>query len=375
MRHTIFGSFLGFTTLLLATASIGQTAETSDAQIASRIDSYLSQNVERGFSGAVLVAEGGQVILSKGYGLANKEENISNTAQTVFDIGSLTKQFTGAAILKLVEQEKLNVQDPLSRFFENVPADKEDITIHQLLTHTAGMPQYSGEDYDYIPTDEYIRHVLHSELVAAPGERFAYSNVGYSILGLIIEKVSGDEYEAFIYNHLLQPAGMSNTGYFRPDWNSQVIAQGYNYEEQNHWGSNLERWVEDGGVSWHLKANGGVLSTVEDMYKWRLALEAHQILPPALKEIYEAPHVDAGRGQHYGYGWRSGPAPDGSKIVYHNGANGIFFATVRHFVDKGRVVIFMTNEGRAEVYRMSRHIETMLDDPGFAPPLLLAPAR
>jgi len=366
--------FLFFALALLVSSSAGQ-AKGADPQLAQRIDDYLTQNTERGFSGAVLIVEDNEIILSKGYGLANKEENISNTPQTVFDIGSLTKQFTGAAILKLVEQGKLDVTDPLGNFFENAPADKQVITLHQLLTHTAGLPEYSGDDYDFVGTEKYLKKIFNRKLKFTPGERFEYSNVGYSLLAHIVEKISGDEYEEFLNETLFQAAGMTNTGYFIPNWGERVVAQGYNYPRKKHWGSNIERWAEDGGISWHLKGNGGILSTVEDMYKWHLALEGHEILPPDLKALYEAPHVDAGRSQFYGYGWRSVKTADDEKVVFHNGGNMIFFATVRRFVDQGRVVIFMTNEGRLDVYRMSRQIETIIADPELEPELIAVPSR
>lgn len=363
-----------FFALALLVSALSAHAKDADSQLARRIDDYLLQNAERGFSGAVLVVENNEIILSKGYGLANMKGTIPNTAQSVFDIGSLTKQFTGAAILKLVEQGKLDVQDPLGDFFENAPIDKKEITLHQLLTHTAGMPEYSGDDYAFVETDKYLKKVFRSKLKFAPGERFEYSNVGYSLLALIVEKTSGKDYEKYLSETLFQPANMESTGYFIPDWSDRVVAQGYNYRRNNHWGSNIERWAKEGGISWHLKGNGGILSTVEDMYKWHVALEAHRILPPELKALYEAPHVDTGRGRFYGYGWRTTTNADDGKIVFHNGGNTIFFATVRRFVDHGRVVIFMTNEGRLDVYRMSRQIETIIADPEAKPEPIAAPS-
>ena len=345
-----------------------------DEDLSKRMEIYLEKNEEHGFSGVVFIAEKEEIIFANGYGYSDRENEISNDIETVFDIGSLTKQFTGAAILKLVEQRKLNTQDTLGDIFPDIPEDKRNITIHQLLTHTAGFPQFSGKDYDFVETQIFQQDVFGMELVSLPGEKFDYSNVGYSILGLVIEKISGREYEAFLQEHIFGPAGMQNTGYLIPDWKLKNIAQGYDYGNNNVWGTNLERWAEDGGVAWHLKANGGIMSTVEDMYRWHVALEAHSVLPPALKAQYEAPHVDAGNGQFYGYGWRNIKTSGDKLILAHNGSNYIFFAAMMRFVDDERVAIFMTNEGRQDVFVMSREIIRMMTRPDYEPALISKPS-
>ncbi|MFN2514071.1 MAG: serine hydrolase domain-containing protein, partial [Pyrinomonadaceae bacterium] len=135
----------------------------------------------------------GQVILSKGYGLANRERKIPVTPDTIFDIGSLVKQFTAAAILKLEMKGKLRITDPISKYFKNVPPDKATMTLHHLLTHTAGFPDAIGDDYEVISRDEYIKRALNTMLLSAPGEKYKYSNVDYSLLGAIVEMRSGQD--------------------------------------------------------------------------------------------------------------------------------------------------------------------------------------
>ena len=153
-----------------------QAASASDQEIAGRIDEYMSANVSIGLSGTLLVARGENVLLSKGYGFADKQKNIPNTPETVFDIGSNSKQFTAAAILKLVDQSKLKLTDTLGSLFDDAAADKKAITIHQLLTHTSGLQEYSGRDSESLSLDSFLERVFKSELLYAPGEKFEYSN-------------------------------------------------------------------------------------------------------------------------------------------------------------------------------------------------------
>ena len=179
-------------------SSIQQKKEIVSVSTAEKLDLYLSRSVPFGFSGALLVEEGGKVVLNKGYGLAVRSNNIPNTADTVFSVGSLTKQFTAAGIMKLEMMGKLNTEDRLDKYFENVPEDKEAITLHHLLTHTSGVVDAVGPDYQELEREDLVKKVFAEPLQHPPGEEFAYSNAGYSLLAAVIEKVSGQKYEEFL---------------------------------------------------------------------------------------------------------------------------------------------------------------------------------
>src|SRR5262249_27224274 len=154
----------------------------------------------------------------------------------LFSIGSITKQFTAAAILKLQMQGKLSVRDPIAKYLPNVPQDKSAITLHHLLTHSAGLESGFGPgDFEAVTRDEIIKRALASKLRSAPGKQYHYSNAGYSLLGAIVEIVSGGGYEAFLHEHLFKPAGMAQTGYRLPKWSSERLAQGYGRGGQR-WG-------------------------------------------------------------------------------------------------------------------------------------------
>src|SRR5205085_8611691 len=174
----------------------GVSSTPTQRDLGSRLDEFLRGEEARGFSGAVLVDKEGRVILSKGYGLADRARGTRITEDTIFNVGSLAKQFTAAAILKLEMSGKLKTQDLISKYFDGVPEDKRAITIHQLLTHTSGLPrEHSANSYDPANRDEMVRRVLALKLKSAPGAKYEYSNTEYMLLAAIIEKVSGQAYE------------------------------------------------------------------------------------------------------------------------------------------------------------------------------------
>jgi CubicO group peptidase (beta-lactamase class C family) len=311
--------------------------------LARRLDDRMKGLDADGFSGVLLVATDGDVILAKGYGMADRDKKIRATADTVVCIGSVTKQFTGAAILKLEAQGKLKVTDPITRYFKDVPADKAGITLHHLLTHSAGFEAELGDDYQKIGRDDFIRLALKSKLRSKPGERYRYSNVGYSLLGAIIEIVTEKPYEQYVHDHLFAPAGMTKTGYLLPRWTSNELAHGY-LRDGKDWGTMRDKPWDSDGPYWHLRANGGILSTAGDMYRWHLSLLGETVLPESAKGKYFKPHVPerAVGSSHYGYGWVIDQTPRGTKVITHNGGNGIFAADCYRFIDD-KVFLFIAS--------------------------------
>jgi CubicO group peptidase (beta-lactamase class C family) len=331
-------------------------------ELGTRLDEYMQRLADFGFSGSLLVAKDSEVVLAKGYGLADREKRLPYTPQTVFSIGSITKQFTAAAILKLQMQGKLNVRDSISKYLPNVPEDKSAITLHHLLTHSAGLESDFGpSDFEAVTRDEIIKQALASKLRSAPGKQYHYSNAGYSLLGAIVEIVSGGGYEAFLHEHLFKPAGMTQTGYRLPKWSPDRLAQGYGRGGQR-WGTILERpWAADGPY-WNLRANGGIHSTLADMYRWHRALEGEAILSKDAKEQLFARHIPEGAGEEsfYGYGWAIWTTRRGTNLIAHNGGNGIFAADFRRYVDDRVVVMISSNNAEASAIRVSDWIDCVV---------------
>jgi CubicO group peptidase (beta-lactamase class C family) len=317
------------TSLLVAffmLSSVGLTAQTS-VNLQINLEKKLQEFAAKGWSGSVLVASKDEILIESGYGFADREVQKLQTAQTVFSIGSITKQFTAAGIMKLESMGLLTVEDSLSKYFDNVPSDKSSITIHQLLTHSAGFPGAIGDDYDNIKGHEFATLAFNTSLEFAPGTGYAYSNVGYSLLGIILSKVSGQGYEEFLSEQLWIPAGMNQTGYLIPEHTPEDLAVGY--RDGKRWGTALDRpWSAD-GPGWHLRANGGILSTVGDMYRWYVALRDHTVLPESAVQRIFTPHVAEGPEgmSHYGYGWTIQHIGD-KRVIWHNGGNGVYNANM-----------------------------------------------
>ena len=302
--------------------------------------------LDDGFSGVALVRSRGETVLHEAAGCANRELATPNTVDTVFDIGSITKQYTAALVMALQEAGRLGVGDRLTDHFGDVPDDKADITIHQLLTHTAGLGDGFGADDVPIGLDVYLALTWATPLRFEPGTMHRYSNAGYSIAAAIAEAVSGQSYEAALRSYVLGPAGLDATGYLLPDWSERTLAIGY-----GEWGRREDRrfWEEDGPY-WNLRGNGGLLSTAEDLLKWHDALSAKSVLRADSIDAMQGRQVDetSGRGnagvRFYGYGWVTEDMPPVGVVHWHDGGNGSFHAFVGRAADEDTVVITLANE-------------------------------
>jgi len=314
----------------------------SDEKAVAETRTYLKCLEKLGFAGVVLVAREDEPLLSEGFGLADREHGLRWSPGTVSDIGSITKQFTAAAILKLEDDKRLSVDDPITLYFEGVPADKAVITLHQLLTHSSGLDDPDIDDFDAVPLPEYLKQVFARPLLFVPGKGYSYANANFSLLGAIIEKLSGESYESFLRERLLLPAGMYETGYLLPAWGDGRLAVGYG-GETGRWGTFYERSFAADGPHWALRANGGIHMTAYDMLRWARALLTGRALTPGSMKKLWTPFVSEGGGTFYAYGWSIAKAPDGTKIATHNGGNGIYFADLAIMPDTGLVVFLMTN--------------------------------
>lgn len=324
----------------------GKSADTRSAsseEINKKLDDYLSRLAQFGFSGAALVAKGDEIIFNKGYGKANKEKYIPNTASTVFSTGSITKQFTAAAILKLEMQGRLNIADSISKYLDGVPEDKKAVTLHQLLTHTSGVISTGGGGVKP-DRDTAVREILSAPLNFAPGSRFMYSNEGYSLLAAIIEKVSGKSYEEYLRENLFKPAGMHHTGYRLTDWSKDTVARWYTGESDN--GSPIERPYPN----WASMGSGQILSTTEDMFRWHLALKGSAVLSDAAKAKLFKPAFN-----DYACGWSVINSPRGL-LHAHDGGNTLGVgADIKRFIDAGVFIMsFCNDSGETMLLRNTR---------------------
>lgn len=246
---------------------------------ARTVDSLLTAAAERGFGGVARVAKDGAVILHKAYGIAQRETSTPYRVNTVVQIGSNTKDFTAVAVLQLVHQGRLSLEDSLGRFFPNAPADKRGITVWQLLLHRGGFPLGLGPDSQRVDRAEFLRRAMEQPLQFAPGRSEQYSNLGYSLLATIIEQLSGTSYDVHVRDHIFAPLGMQHTGYLLPKFEPQRLAHGYTATRDI--GTVLDLPHLPDGPSYTLRGNGGMLSTVADMATFYTALFTTETLLPA----------------------------------------------------------------------------------------------
>lgn len=339
-------------------------AQLTKAEVLPKIEAYVADLEQKGNAGQLLVSINGEV-WSNGFGLADRERQERFTAETISGTGSITKQFTGAAILKLEMMGKLSVDDLITDYFEKVPSDKSEITLHHLLTHSAGFPGAIGDDYKAITSDEFMKLAMATPLAFNPGDQFEYSNVGYTILAILIEKLSDKTYEQFMRDELFEPAGMWSTGYVLPKWTGKKMAVGYRKEKM--WGAlNEKNWGLEGPY-WHLKGNGGILSTPADMLRWHQALMGDEILSAEAKKKYYAKHMSEGRGadSFYGYGWAIFPTPRGTDLITHNGGNGIFLADFLRYTEEDVVIYYTTNSVSPQNRDVAWEVAQMIFEPEY----------
>jgi D-alanyl-D-alanine carboxypeptidase len=327
-------------------ATQAAAARVTDAEVAREAGRIAAAYTALGrFSGSVLVARDGREVFAQGYGLADRARGEAVTADTRFDIGSLSKQFTAAAILRLESEGKLSVHDPVSRYLPEYPRPAGDqITLHHLLTHTSGLPSLGRrgqlenvkEDCSPRTLDELIAFSKDLPLDFAPGAEHRYSNSGYTLLAAVVQRVAGVPFDDYLRTALFEPAGMRATGRILPGDETAGVAVGYTGYAPDVKPRDCVH------ASWHT-GGGGLHSTARDLLRWDQALAAGRILPPAqLAEFYH-PHVQTGRaGRAYAYGWERF-AVHGRPVIHHNGGTEGFIAEFMRFPDDGLLVIVLAN--------------------------------
>ncbi|MBX7172429.1 MAG: beta-lactamase family protein [Pyrinomonadaceae bacterium] len=313
------------------------TVAFSNSETEKKLKDYLHGINAYGFSGQVLIAENGKISLNQAYGFADRESKIPNSLNTVFNVASLTKQFTATAILRLEAAGKLKTSDAISKYLENVPSDKSTITIHQLLTHTSGMSRGQDGKKNSMNRDEVVAKILQLPLIAKVGEKFIYSNNAYHLLAAIIERVSGKNYSQYIRENLFKPAGMMQSGFYQDEkWKPYLVAQSY-----NEW-TKLPAFTE-WNKAWNYGA-GAIISNTTDLFKWFKALSEYQILPKdETEKLFQKYTESFDQDTFYGYGWYLEKLKNGKTLIYHGGDNQGYHSEFRWYRDDNRIIIILTN--------------------------------
>jgi CubicO group peptidase (beta-lactamase class C family) len=338
--------FILFVALILCARNIAQVSE-------QNVDEYINTQMELGrFSGSILIAKDGEILISKGYGLANYELEVYNTPQTKFRIGSVTKQFTSLLIMILQEKGELDVNDPVLKFIPDYPKG-DKITIHHLLTHTSGIPDLLGidgfEDIKRDPStpEKTVEFFKDEPLIFEPGTEYKYSNSNYVLLSNIIELITGKSYEDFVMESIFIPLEMKDTGI---DSHSKLIknrADGYFPAGEGIVNAPyLDMSIPTGG--------GGLYSTVEDMYKWDRALYTDKLVTQkSLKKIFTTYAED------YCYGWRE-TEEFGYKCYRHGGGIEGFVAEIDRYTSDDACIIVLSNFVNTPVRAIAKDLTAML---------------
>jgi CubicO group peptidase (beta-lactamase class C family) len=331
--------------VLVATATTASIAQHKD----DKIDDLMKRFHELGqFNGSALVAENGKVIYKKGFGYANMEWKIPNDVDTKFRLASVTKQFTAAVILKLVEEGKIKLDGKITDYLTDYRKDTGDrVTIHHLLNHTSGIPSYTdqpgffeNDSRDAYSVSDFVKKFASGDLQFEPGSKFVYNNSAYFLLGAIIEKVTGKSYADAVKEYIFTPLGMNNSGY---DLFSPVImkrATGY----QRRANSYVNAPYLDMSLPY---AAGSLYSTVEDLFLWDQALYGDKLLSPASKQLMFKPGLDE---YGYGVGIRERELSDKTKVptIGHSGGINGFSTNITRFVNDKHLVVLLdnTSQGR-----------------------------
>ena len=331
----------------------------------------MEQQVEHGFfSGVVLASRDGKVIFERAYGMANAEEKIPNTLATRFRIGSITKTFTAIMVMQLEGEHRIALTNSICMYLDECPAGWSGITLHHLLSHTSGIPNYQmrGTGENETVEEMLARPPAQGEALArvrdepvdfAPGERFDYSNTNYRLLAHVIEKVTEQSYEEAIQKRILGPAGMRDTGMVH-DWTTTPHAAiGYWMSRQGK----IERApVIDGGWS---SGDGGLYSTVLDLQRFSDALDGDKLIPRAMLERMRSPIKDV-----YGYGW-SIPVVSrltlNRKQVNHGGALPGFLSQFQRFEAERVTLIVLSNEQVGTLSQAAQALGSAVFDEPFTP--------
>lgn len=330
--------------LLLAALAFTPPGVRGD-QVADFVNGYLKKKQIPGC--AVLVRKDGEVVHSAGYGVANLEHDVKVTPQTVFQSGSIGKQFTSMAIMMLVEQGKLSLNDRLSKFLK-VPATWSKITVRHLLTHTSGLGDYPEKfslQKDY-SEDELLKMVTAQTLEFEPGEQWSYSNLGYLTLGLVIHKVTGEFYGDFLQKRVFKKLGMSSTRIINEADIIPNRAAGYRLENDQ---LKNQEWV---APSVNTTADGSLYFTIEDMTKWDEALDKQMLLTAeSFEQMWTPAKLNGGDEASYGFGWNIEENALGHRLIEHGGAwQGFATYIGRHPDDHLSVVVFCNRAGANATY-------------------------
>jgi D-alanyl-D-alanine carboxypeptidase len=350
--------------LLISTFSIGQNTDTLKPNLNEIKQQLRVLEKENYLSGVILIAKNGKPIYKEAFGFANLPDSIHNKTNTKFNLASMNKMFTGMAVMQLVEAGKISLQDKLGKYLIDYPnkAVADSVTIHQLLTHTSGMGNF-WEEYDKLAKEkfktvtDYLPLFVNQKLSFTPGSDFLYSNSGYMVLGLLIEKITGKNYFDFVKENIYKPAKMMNTDAYELDEAISNLATGYtmSLEKPGQWKNNIFSNVTKGTPA------GGGYSTADDLLKFANALQNNILLSKESATLYTSGKVKYREGM-YSYGFEENTI-NGHRVIGHTGGHDGIASELMIFPDLGYTVVILTNGEVENYWEVSNLIKKQLVGP------------
>ena len=300
--------------------------------LGSRAHEFLLNMTDEGFAGAVLISRDGEILLKKGYGYANLEKQQSNSSETLFNVASVAKIFTAAAILDLEEQRALSLDDPLSKFLGKFPNQKSAATVHHLLIHTAGLV-VRGAELEYESRESFVESVKQAPIETSPGEVYRYTNAGYILLAAIVEAVSGMPFEAYLTERLFQPACMTQTAFV---WEEHIqnlhIATGYAGDTVDQ----LSPVSHETDI-WGNRGPSNIATNVGDLHRWISAVKNEQVMSASSTNKMFTAYV-----RDEGYGWHVIDTEHG-RLLRRGGGLPDFESSLRWYQDEELVIVVLIN--------------------------------
>lgn len=318
-------------------AAMMGTARAAPGSPLAKIDAHL----KRGFSGTVLIAHEGRIVMEKGYGLADRAQRRANGPDTLFDVGSISKQFVATALLQLEERGLLSLEDPISKYLD-VPRARAQITLSQMLSHRSGLGYPKNEELDdREPKSFFETFFKDAETLSKPGEKYFYNNLCYCFLSYVIEKVSGEKYEDYLSKYLFQPAGMTSTGFNEPgSVDLSKAATAYDGRAISGTAGLLPN-------SWGLRGSTGVVSNAGDLHRWTETLRSGAVLSTAAREKLFAPARWARGESPYALGWEVELDRRGRpQRAFHSGLTFGFNSNLTMDLRGGYTVATLSNDAR-----------------------------
>lgn len=339
--------------LLLSISCLAQNS------VETKVDEYIRSEMQaQQIPGlALAVIKDGKTVIARGYGLANVEHQVPVKAETIFQSGSTGKQFTAVAVMMLVEEGKLSLDDKITKYFPDGPEAWQNITVRHMLTHTSGMTDYP-QDFDLrrdYTEDDLYKRIKPIPLAFQPGEKWSYSNLAYVMLGILIHKVSGKFYGDFLQERIFKPLEMTTA---RIISESDIVpnrAAGYrvvNGQLKN------QDWVSP---SLNTTADGALYFTIYDMAKWDAALYTDKLLKTSsLEQMWTPVKLNDGKTHPYGFGWALGQVR-GHRIIEHGGAWQGFKAQISRYVDDKLTVIVLANQIRTNQGKLAHGVAALFN--------------